>query len=215
MAATNGYGRTRWGRFAAVIGLSTGATAGMLVLISHGALAASFTVSGQQFKVSADRLEATGFVQYGAVDARVEPGSDPAKLQPEPVAVSAMKKATLTNLCQSVVTELGDLGSVSLKIRAGTGRTPVTATDMVVDMSQLDGNAEFEAIEIGRDASTLDKGPDSDPNEVAQRRQGFFSQQADRVVINDLKQVAWATSAGKFNLTNLSLRLHWGKNECF
>jgi hypothetical protein len=215
MAATNGYGRTRWGRFAAVLGLSAGATAGMLMLISHGALAASFTVSGQQFKVSADRLVATGFVQYGTVDARVEPGSDPASQVPEPVAVSAMRNATLTNLCQSVVTDLGDFGALTLKIRAGTGKVPVTATDMVVDMSQLDGNAEFEAIEIGRDAGTLDEGPTNDTAETAQRRPGFFSQQADRVTISGLKQVAWATSAGKFNLTNLSLRLKWGKDECF
>jgi hypothetical protein len=185
------------------------------MLISHGALAASFTVSGQQFKVSADRLVATGFVQYGTVDARVEPGSDPASQVPEPVAVSAMRNATLTNLCQSVVTDLGDFGALTLKIRAGTGKVPVTATDMVVDMSQLDGNAEFEAIEIGRDAGTLDEGPTNDPAETAQRRPGFFSQQADRVTISGLKQVAWATSAGKFNLTNLSLRLKWGKDECF
>jgi len=213
MAATNGYGRTRWGRFAAVLGLSAGATAGMLMLISHGALAASFTVSGQQFKVSADRLVATGFVQYGTVDARTEPGAG--SQRPEPVAVSAMKNATLTNLCQSVVTDLGDFGAVTLKIKAGTGKDPVTATNMVVDMNALDGNAKFTGMEIGRDAATLDKGPVNDPAETAQRREGMFSQQADKVTITNLKQVAWATTAGEFNLTGLSLRLKWGKDECF
>jgi hypothetical protein len=209
------YGRTRWGRFGILFGLSAGAVIGLLSLMSNGALAASFTVSGQQFKVSADRLEATGFVQYGTVDARHEPGGDPGSQVPEPVAVSAMKTATITNLCQSVVTDLGDFGALTLKISAGTGPKPVTATNMVVDMTQLGGEAKFQNIEIGRDASTLDKGPTNDPAETAQRREGFFSQQADRVVITDLKQVAWATSAGEFNLTGLSLRLRWGKDECF
>jgi hypothetical protein len=193
--------------------LSAGATFGLVTLVTNGAVAASFTVSGQQFKVSADELVATGFVQYGTVDARVEPGGDTPT--PEPVAVSAMKTATLDHLCQSVITDLGDFGSVTLKITAGTGRNKVTATNMIVDMSQLDGNATFRGMEIGRDASTLDKGPTNDPAEVAQRRQGFFSQQADTVTITNLKQVAWATSAGEFNLYDLSLRLHWGKDECF
>ena len=115
------YGRTRWRRFGLLAGLSAAAAGGLLALMSNGALAASFSVSGQQFKVSADKLVATGFVQYGTVDARTEPGAG--AQTPEPVAVSAMKNATLTNLCQSVITELGDFGAVTLKIRAGTGRT--------------------------------------------------------------------------------------------
>jgi Family of unknown function (DUF6230) len=208
-------GRTRWRRFAVVMVLSAGATAGLLSLVTSGAIAANFSVSGQQFKVSADELVANGFVQYGTVDARTDPGSNPPSQTPEPVAVAAMKTATLTNLCQSVVTDLGDFGSLTLTITAGTGKNPVTAENMVVDMTQLNGNARFTDIEIGRDASTLDKGPTNDPGEIAQRRQGFFSQQATKVTITNLRQVAWATSAGQFNLYDLSLRLHWGKNECF
>ena len=53
-----------------------------------GALAASFSVSGQQFKVSADQLEATGFVQYGTVDARTEPGAGSQRSEPVAVAVA-------------------------------------------------------------------------------------------------------------------------------
>jgi hypothetical protein len=193
--------------------LSVGASAGLVVMVAHGAIAASFSVSGQQFKVGAKQLYATGFVQYGTVDARTEPGSD--SQSPVPVAVSAMKTAEITDLCQSVVTDLGNFGNVTLKITAGTGKHKVTATNMVVDMSQLNGDAHFKQIEIGRDAATLDKGPTNDPAEKAQRRQGFFSQQADSVTIDNLQQTAWATSAGEFNLYDLSLGLHWGKDECF
>lgn len=207
------YGRTRWRRFGILFGLSAASAAGLLTLMSNGALAASFSVSGQQFKVGADKLVATGFVQYGSVDARTEPGGD--TQTPEPVAVAVMKTATLNNLCQSVVTDLGDFGSVTLKIRAGAGDRPVTAKNMAIDMTDMDGDAKFETMEIGRDAATLDKGPTNDPAEMAQRRQGFFSQQADKVTITDLKQVAWSTTAGEFNLTGLSLRLKMGKDECF
>ena len=206
-------GRTRWRRFGVVMVLSAGAATGLVMMVANGAIAASFSVSGQQFKVGAKQLVATGFVQYGTVDARTEPGSDNQK--PEPVAVSAMKTAEITDLCQSVVTDLGAFGDVTLKISAGTGKNHVTATNMVVDMSQLNGNAHFKNIEIGRDAATLDKGPTNDPQEKAQRQQGFFSQQADSVTIDDLQQVAWATSAGEFNLYDLSMGLHWGKDECF
>jgi hypothetical protein len=206
-------GRTRWGRFGAVIAVSAAATTGMLALVAHGALAASFTVSGQQFKVSADRLVADSFVQYGSVDARAVRGGDP---EPEPVAVAAMTDATLYNLCQSVVTDLGSFGSVTLRIEAGKDHNhPVTASNMVVDMNQLDGNADFKNIQIGRDASTLDEGPTNDPSEIAQRQQAFFSQQAKSVTIDNLHQVAWSTNAEDFNLTGLSLRLSRGSNECF
>ncbi len=210
-----GFGRTRWRRFGLLMLLSVGLSAGMLALVANGALAVGFSVSGQQFKVRADRLEATGFVQYGNVDARTDPGSDPPSQVPEPVAVSAMKTAKIYNLCQSVVTDLGGFGDVTLLNHAGHHGDPVTATDMVVDMSQLNGDADFHSMEIGRDASTLDQGPTNDPNELAQRRQGFFGQQAQSVTITNLQQTAWSTVASEFNLKHLNMSIKWGDNECF
>lgn len=52
-------GGTRWKRFAVVMVPSLAATAAIGVALSQGALAASFSVSGQEFKVTADRLEGT------------------------------------------------------------------------------------------------------------------------------------------------------------
>jgi hypothetical protein len=86
----------------------------------------------------------------------------------------------------------------------------VVATNMFVDMSQMDGNATFTNMEIGRDASTLDKGPPG-----SKGLQGLFSQQADVVHIEDLRQVAWATSAGTFKLSGLHMEISRGKDECF
>jgi hypothetical protein len=184
-------------------GAATVAAVTMLLLTANGALAANFVVSGQQFKVSADSLDGTGFVQYGWIDQQ-------ANKTPVPVAVSGIKHATLHNLCQSVVTTLPIVGDISLKLSAGTGSTPVTADDLLIDLSTLDGDATFTNVAIGQDASTLNKGPTS-----AQGLQGGFGQQADAVHIDHLRQVAWATTAGTFRLPGLHMAVSGGKDECF
>ncbi|WP_175410032.1 DUF6230 family protein [Streptomyces sp. TRM64462] len=195
-------GRIQWRRFAALAVPGVALTAALGVALSSGAIAASFAVSGQQFKVSADSLTGQGFAQYGSFDTN-------ARDELLPVAVTAIQRAELKNLCQSVVTSLPVVGDISLNLTAG-GSTPVTATNLFVDATQLSGNAEFNNIEIGRDASTLDKGPDG-----AQGMQDLFGQQADDVRINDLRQVAWATNAGTFKLSGLSMKITKGKKECF
>jgi len=196
-------GRTSWKRFSALFAGGAACATAVLIGISDGALASSFLVSGQQFKVSADRLEGTGFVNYGWIDQHAGGSA-------EPVAVSGIKQATLHNMCQSVVTSLPIVGDVTLKLTAGTADTPVTASDLVIDMAQMQGDADFTNIQIGHDASALNKGPTG-----AQGLQGLFGQQADRVVITDLRQVAWAANAGRFRLNGLRMALTDGKSECF
>ena len=121
-------GGTRWKRFAVVMVPSVAATACIGVALAQGALAASFSVSGQSFKVSADKLEGTGFSQYGAIDSGYTLDG---KKTAHPVAVSAFKSASITNMCQSVVTpNIPLLGPVSLTLRrrrqqAGRGREPL------------------------------------------------------------------------------------------
>jgi uncharacterized protein DUF6230 len=198
-----GEGRTSWWRFGVYFGAATVAAVTMTLLTANGALAASFAVSGQQFKVSADSLDGTGFVQYGWIDQQ-------ANKTPVPVAVSGIQHATLHNLCQSVLTTLPIVGDISLKLTAGTGSTPVTADNLMIDLTTLDGDATFTNVAIGQDASTLNKGPTS-----AQGLQGGFGQQADAIHIDHLQQVAWATTAGTFRLPGLHMAVSSGKNECF
>ncbi|KUJ37265.1 cholesterol esterase [Streptomyces albus subsp. albus] len=196
-------GRVRWRRFAVLCVPGFTATAALAVALANGALAASFAVSGQQFKVSADQLTGDGFAQYGSVDAN-------ARGDLLPVAVTGIRKAKLDNLCQSVVTHLPIIGDISLKLSAGTGGKSVEASDLYMDATQISGDASFNNIEIGRDASTLDKGPDG-----AQGMQDLFSQQADDVTIKKLRTTAWATTAGTFKLNGLSMKISKGKKECF
>jgi hypothetical protein len=175
--------------------------AGAIVLgMANGAIAASFTVSGSTFKVSADVLDGDGFVQYGGV---VEDKAG----HKHPVAVSGIKSATLTNLCQSVAAP----GGISLVIRAGRDTNhPVTATNLLIDMAQLSGDAEFTKIDIGVDASSLKNGPDG-----AVGAPGGFGQQAEHVKITGLRQVAWSTSAGTFKLNGLDLGISLTGEQCF
>ena len=203
-------GRTRWKRFATVV-VPASFIAGAIVFgQATGAIAASFNVSGQQFKVSADKLEGTGFVQYGGL--ATEKGGNPANpADPKNhfVAVSGIAEAKLTNLCQSV--KVPGL-PVSMVIHAGKDpNNPATATNLLIDLTSLKGDAEFKNIQIGIDASDLSKG-----GEGAKGLQGSFAQQADSVVITNLKQVAWSTSAGTFKLTGLDLSVSVGNpEECF
>ncbi|MFE0382261.1 DUF6230 family protein [Streptomyces inhibens] len=196
-------GRISRRKFAVLSVPALAGTAALGIALANGALAASFAVSGQQFKVSADSLTGDGFAQYGSVDTN-------ARGDFLPVAVTAIKTAQLHHLCQSVVTHLPVIGDISLNLSAGTGGRPVEASNLFVDATQLSGNASFNNIEIGRDASTLDKGPAS-----AQGMQDLFAQQADDVSISKLRQTAWATNAGTFKLTGLSMKISKGKKECF
>ncbi len=199
---TSVLGRTRWRKFAVAAVPAAIAAGAMVVAMGNGALAASFAVSGQSFEVSADHLHGDGFVQYGSIDKDASGGY-------HPIAIAGIRSATLTNLCQSVVVKT-PLGPVTMLINAGSPSSPVTADSLFIDVQQLQGDATFKNIEIGRDASTLDKGPTG-----AQGGVGGFGQQADTVDIDGVKQTAWATNAGTFKLTNLNLQVLLGSQPCF
>ncbi|MFI6447184.1 DUF6230 family protein [Kitasatospora sp. NPDC050543] len=193
-AAGAGRGRVRLRRAAllAVPALAAGAV--LMTLTAQGVLAAQFAISGMPFSVTADNLDGKGFEQFGALDHMIEnsPNSGDTGGQVL-VAVSAIKSATLTRLCQSV-----DLGGINLKITAGDAGTPATAADLTTDSDLLSGDAAFTNIEIGGDASTYTKGGVTGPP-------GVFGQQADTVTIRNLRQHNYATTAGVFKLPNLHL----------
>ncbi|THA33637.1 cholesterol esterase [Streptomyces sp. A1277] len=204
-------GGTRWKRFAVVMVPSVIATAAVGVGLAQGALAASFSVSGQEFKVSADELIGENFVQYGSVATGKDlKGND----QAAPVAVSGFSEATISNMCQSVVTPdlpFG-LGNVTLQLKAGTGKDKVYAKDIYLDVSQLDADAEFTNIDIGVAAGSL-KNPGIQPG--TQANPYGFSQRAEHAKLTKVRQQAWATTAGTFKLPGLSLKLHKGVKECY
>ena len=188
-------GRVRWRRFAALMLPATLAGAALVTLTAQGVLAAQFSISGIAFTVTADKLDGTGFEQYGALD-NTAPGSPNQTDTGGQVLVmtSAIHTATLTNLCQSI-----SLGAVFLILRAGGGTHPVQATNLVVDSDQLSGDAQFGNIAIGQDASTLTEVPG------VTGPLGDFGQQADHVTITNLRQDNYATTAASFTLPGLNM----------
>ena len=204
-------GRTRWKRFAVVMVPSVAATAAIGVALAQGALAASFSVSGQSFKVTTDQLDGKGFVQYGAIDSGYTMSGQKTA---HPVAVSGFKSATIKNLCQSVVTpDIPLLGSVSLILKAGGGDTPVEAENLYIDVADLSADATFRGIDIGVAAKDAAKGPGIAKGDTANPY--GFAQQADSVTLTGVKQTAWATTAGTFKLSGLKMSLATGVKECY
>ncbi|WP_328470093.1 DUF6230 family protein [Actinoplanes sp. NBC_00393] len=193
------YGRTNWRRFAVAVGVPTVVAGGLVVALAEGALAANFTISGKQFKLSASKLVGDGFTQYSG-ELETKDGSVPA-------AMSGIESATLNDLCQSVA-----VGPVTLRIQAGDDpEHPVEATNLLIGMSELGGDATFENMQIGLDAATLDAAQDE-----AHGAPGGFGQQATKVTIINLRQQAYYTSASTFTLNGMSLKLHiGGEHECY
>lgn len=209
-------GGTRWKRFAVVMVPSVAATACIGVALAQGALAASFSVSGQQFKVTADQLEGDGFVQYGAVDSGVTLAGDKTI---HPVAVSAFNSAEITNLCQSVVTpNVPIFGNVSLILHAGTDASkPVKATKLYIDLDDLSADATFTNINIGVAAGSSTKGPGikNDEAKAGLTNPNGFAQEADHASLSGVKQTAWATTAGTFKLSGLHMSISTKGAECY
>ncbi|MCT7351058.1 DUF6230 family protein [Streptomyces sp. 15-116A] len=203
-------GGTRWKRFAVVMVPSVAATAAIGVALAQGALAASFSVSGQSFKVTAERLEGKGFSQYGAID---EGYTLKGEKVHHPVAVSAFKSAEITGMCQSVVTPT-PFGNVSLQLKAGGGGKPVEAENLYIDVEDLGADATFRNIDIGVAAKDATKGPGMKGGKEQANPYGF-AQQAESATLTDVKQTAWATTAGTFKLSGLKMSLSAGTKECY
>ncbi|MEU2617046.1 DUF6230 family protein [Streptomyces sp. NPDC007157] len=187
-------GRVRARRAAVMAVPATLAAAGLAVFTAQGVLGVQFAISGMPFVVTADRLDGTGFEQFGGLDNMIpdSPNAGDTGGQ-ELVVTSVVKNGTITNMCQSV-----DLGGIQLLLKAGGGSKPVSVSNLAIDSDDIKGDATFNNIEIGRDASTFDKAGVQGPK-------GVYGQQADGVVIEHLYQHNYAATAAVFKLPNLHM----------
>jgi len=192
-------GSSHAGRIALVAIPAGLVAAGLMGGVAQGAVPVSFAVSGSQFQIGASQLEGSGFSQYAGVAKDTE-GKE------HTVAIANIKSATLTDLCQSVITDT-PLGKVGVLIKAGGNGNPASASDLQIGMTGLKGDASFGAIRIGVDASTV--------NTDAKGSAGDFAQDADTVSIKNLQQTAWSTQASVFTLTGMTLELTDGSQGCF
>lgn len=190
-------GGVRWKRFGGMLAATGAMAVGMIVLTAEGVLAANFSISGMPFVVTAQQLDGEGFEQFARIRSMPE-GSphagDDGKDTDKVLIVSAINHATMTKLCQSV-----SLGGMYLKITAGDAAEKVDAKQLVVDSDLIEGDTTFTNIDIGQDASTLDKVKD------VKGGIGVFGQQADIVKIVKLRQNNYATTAATFKLPHLRM----------
>jgi hypothetical protein len=194
-------GGVRWKRFGCMLGITTAVTAGLVALTGQGVLAANFSISGMPFTVTATHLHGDGFEQFATLDSMIPDSPNEGDTGGQVVViVSAIDKAELTKLCQSV-----SLGGMHLKITAGDAGTPVKADSLIVDSDLISGNTDFRNIDIGQDASTLDKVHDRRNGGVVKGGEGVFSQQADSIDIDNLRQNNYATTASRFTLPHLRM----------
>lgn len=205
-----GQGRVRWKRFAIMFLPAVGISAALLTATANGALAASFSISGQQGETSADSLVGQGFQQFGTADAANS--ANGSGLQA--VAESEIGSAQITNLCQSLVEQLPlGLGDVTLTIRGGNNGTPASASSLIIDANQLSGStATFSNIQEGIDNSAVSDAGLKPPTLAGA---GNFAQQATSISISNLQEIAYSTEAGTFTLPGFSLSLKAGNSPCF
>ncbi|AYG80371.1 hypothetical protein DWB77_02502 [Streptomyces hundungensis] len=218
-------GGTRWKRFALVMVPSVAATAAIGVGLAQGALAASFSVSGVDFKVTAEKLDGQNLLQYGSVaTGKSLQGQD----MHNPVVVSGFSHADISKMCQSVVQPLPmGLGYVTMKLKAGGGQEKIAADNIYLDVSELSTDAKFTHIDIGvaagegkrdKDGNLVTSVQPGADGKVAPGSQYGFAQRADRAELSNVEQRAWATTAGSFKLPGLKLSLAVDKdakkNEC-
>lgn len=202
-------GGVRWKRFGIMFGLTGAVTAGLIALTANGVLAADFKISGMQFTVAADHLHGEGFEQYAQLVEMIKGSPNAGKDGEQRLAVvSAIQTAELTNLCQSVF-----VGGGYLLLTAGDqpGK-PVRATALVSDSDSVAGDAAFNNINVGQDASTLDKVTHPDTGKAIKGGAGVFGQQANVVDIDNLRQVNWSTTAARFTLPHL--RMAFSQSDC-
>lgn len=189
-------GRLRWKRFAVILVPCAIVAVILIGLTAQGAIGASISVSGQAYEVTANQLKGSGFEQFAST-------VRDAKGNQHPVAVSGIRSASLSNLCQAVT-----VGGISLILRAGSGNNPVSASNLIVDADQQTGNATFHNIVIGQDAGTLNAVPGTSGS------QGGFGEQASGITIDNLRQHTWLTTAGTFTLPGLHVSVSHSGGSC-
>ncbi|MGK5733007.1 DUF6230 family protein [Streptomyces sp. URMC 124] len=194
-------GRTVWWKAALVALPALTAVAAMGIAMSEGVLAASFAVSGSAFQVSSGQLSSQGLASVVGVDRSVD-GTG------RPVALLGIADAELSDLCQAAQVKT-PLGNVVFKLRAGGAAGSVEVRQLVLHTADLAGDATFEGIRLGQDASTLDQVPG------LQGEPGQFGLQADGVSVSGVRSHAWSATGGNFRLKGLKLDVALDGSACF
>lgn len=194
-------GRTSWRKAAVVAVPALLAVAAMGVAMADGVLASSFAVSGSAFQVSAGELTSDGLASFAQLDRSADGTQHPA-------ALLGLGDATLSDFCQASRFTT-PVGTVVFKMTAGGDAGKITASDLVLDGEDLVGDAHLGTVELGRDASTLDRVPG------LRGEPGQFGLQASRVTVSGVRSHARSATGGNFRLKGLKLDVSLDGKACF
>lgn len=189
-----------WRRYALVLG--SGVVAALVIVfgVAQGALAASFSVSGEASRLYVERFEAEGFVSYSTIGTTKDG-------QSLPMSPGGFDDARLYNMCQSTVSQT-PLGPVTAKLTAGTGEEPARAISMVSAFDFLGGDLTFTNWTSGVDASTLQG--------AAVGPEGVSGQYSEKILIEGLRTNGLSTSAATFYLKDLKIVMTLGdEDQCW
>ncbi|MFI7617627.1 DUF6230 family protein [Nonomuraea terrae] len=194
-------GRVRWRRFALVFAPVAVMTSLLIGATAQGVIGATFVVSGDTFKIYSGELRGQGFALAGDV-VRDKKG------RLIPVIATGVRKAVISDLCQSVLAKT-PVGTVTIRITGGQHGNKVTVENLVIDVAAAQSAATLRDIELGRDASTLDEVPG------VRGPAGSFGGQGRSLTLSDVRLSAWAVTAATFSLPDLGLKMVRGAHECF
>ncbi|HEY0640893.1 MAG TPA: DUF6230 family protein [Pseudonocardiaceae bacterium] len=192
-------GHTRWGRFAVAFVLPMVAAGVVASSLLNGVLAANLSVGGVPIELSMPRLQGESLGAFGA--------SAPALDGERQVATTGIGNAVIDGgLCAAIDVPLPLVGGFTILIDAPEGRQ-ITATSMVLDVSDLDADLTATELVIGRDASVLTEGGVKGPA-------GTNGIQSDLVTLENVEGTAYSLSAGALTVDGLSLDVAAAGTRC-
>ncbi|MGG7569481.1 DUF6230 family protein [Streptomyces sirii] len=186
--------RRRWGRFWLLLIPALLAAGAVLAATASGALATSVAASNAAFKVSAERVTASGVSAVPGI--YTEPGGGAR----HPVIRATVQKAELENLCVSLLVTL-PVGVVTLRAVAGRGQ-PVRGSELAVDADSLHGKVDFTDV-LAKAGGLLEGST------------GGLLATTRSLVVRDGKATAWQGAAATLRLSDPAVELLMGRHECF
>lgn len=183
-------GHTRWGRFAVAFVLPMVAVGFIAASLLTGVLAANLSVGGVPIKLKVPSLQGEGLGAFGA--------AAPALAGDKQVATAGIGNAVIAGgLCAAIEVPVPILGGFTILLDAPEDRE-ITASSMVLDVTQLKGNLDATNIVIGRDASVLSQGG-------VKGEPGSNGIQSERVTLTNVEGTAYSLSAGSLKVQGLSI----------
>lgn len=192
MSSVTAQGRVSWKRFAALMLPASAASALLVGLTIQGALATSFSVSGEPFRSTASAVQGTGFVNYG----KYLPTEDGKQHY---VAVNAMSEADIHDFCMQI-----EAGPITTLMKAGGDGRPVTGDNVAFIVKNFGGDGVMRDVVMGQDASSLDavQGYVGKP--------GDFGMQASTVTLDGPEMNAREMAAGTIAMPGFTMEVTRG-----